>query len=618
MSITKTVAVLLVAATSTVEASPMQYWKRAQDAVLSHRDAIHAMRIQKVAGDKDPEQWGEFQASEFDHTAWNRPDQGLNAIVPPLTADTNVAEWCGVEANGQHQWFTENKCSKASTDMTYVDTHNNIREAKKGEVINMACDGVLCPAPKAPDCYVTPGICASDEWCMLNQQEVWDAAGAGGGNSIVQLDFCKDFFNSSEWSTNSAEDYHKMLQTNVDKNMTHVELETAIKLFNSAADRCSGTDGMAYGVAVTDEVDYMKGARGRCVKYRQEGQSCVPQFADFIDSSKKSLLPKMESGKQFKRPLLCDTTRGLQCTGSDFDVMPSTCVAERPKDVCFLGPWWDSTVCPRSETKAKGGLDYETTLNTVRSFLLLFPGDVGAASDCSYWDKSIKLGQATYDARVDGYAIVSALWPAHLGGKFASPGLPSFEQFEKGFVLPGISRKVCDAGSKDKDSRIAFLLAVQHIRTERANNIWSFIHFMMHNQPDFMNARRIAASREMANHLSQRYWCSNCRSYFTDGILEPYGLPPNSNNPIDHAKYWNFGHNVASEHVATTRGDDPWIYQLGDESVADMQNLFYVSFEQAEQQWKYDATEKEEAAVAAATRTSAGGKLRGSTKNMQM
>ena len=239
-------------------------------------------------------------------------------------------------------------------------------------------------------------------------------------------------------------------------------------------------------------------------------------------------------------------------------------------------------------------MDYEVALNTVKSFLLLFPSDQAGASQCHYWDTTKPLGQAAYNARVDSYAIVAALWPNHLGGEFAA-GLPSFDQFEKEFALPHVSRDVCDIASHDKDEYPCETrhLAMLQVRTTRPNYIWSIIHFMMHNQPDFMNANRIAASRELAVHLPKNFWCTNCRAYFTVGILETFGLPPNSNNPVDHAKYWNFGHSVASEHVASTRGDDPWHYQLDEESVADMQNPFYMSFERSEQQWKYNATEKE-------------------------
>ena len=564
-------AFILLAAVA--DATPRDYWKKTSAAVKENRDHMRELRTHKPANDKAPEAWRTGRALKFDAS-----------LVALLTPQTNISEWCGTKSSGQKQWFTENKCSLASTDMTYLDPHNNIREAKKGDVVAMECDSVMCPTPMVPDCYTTPedAPCAADEWCMLNQQEVWSAAaGAGGGTSLAQFEFCEEFQSAK---TSTPELYHQHLQTA--KNLTSVTLEQSHALFKSANSRCGGSNGMAYGIAIdSDTVDMWKGARGRCVKYRQEGQSCVPQMDNLMSSS--GLLPKTASGKNFERPLMCG--KGLQCTGADFDVMPSTCVPERPQDVCFLGPWWDSTVCPRTTTAARGGLDYETALNTVRSFLLLFAGDVSSPSTCEYWDSKTRLGKATYQARTEGYAIVSALWPSQISGKFAEPGLPSFEQFETEFELPGVSRKDCDAGAKDANSAIARQLALSHLRTERANFIWSIIHFLMHNQPDFMTAKRVAASRTMANHLSQRFWCTNCRNYFTEGILERYGLPPQSNDATEHAKYWNFGHNVASEHVASTRGDDPWIFQMGEASVAHLQNPYYVSFERAQEMWKYDS-----------------------------
>lgn len=50
------------------------------------------------------------------------------------------------------------------------------------------------------------------------------------------------------------------------------------------------------------------------------------------------------NGQVFERPLVCDPRGGpggskLTCTGPSFEVLPSTCVVARPRDVCFSGPW---------------------------------------------------------------------------------------------------------------------------------------------------------------------------------------------------------------------------------------------------------------------------------------
>jgi hypothetical protein len=576
-----------------VQPKPSEYWKHATPQVLKQRDWIYLMRAQ--SNEKNPDKWEK-----------DRLTQILNPT--PLIAETNLTEWCGDPTSGQRQWFTENKCAIAAFDMTYFDTAGryqgkpgNIRQAKQGDIIDMDCDSVICPTPKVPDCYTEPGICEgksrrmvhlifnlsaslitspkANEWCMLNQQEVWIASGIEGGSSIVQQEFCAAFFNSTEWNVASVDAYFDHLANEKQLNLT---FETAKDLYDSAVKRCGGNDGMAYGITWNEKFDYAKGSRGRCVKYRQENQSCVPQYASTLN-----LLPKMEDGKQFERPLLCDTNKNLVCTGPNFDVLPSTCVQERPRDICYFGPWWDSTICPRVETTAAGGMDYEMTLDTVRSFLLLFPGDVASPSDCEYWDVNTDLGKATLAARMDSYNIVKALWPSHLGGKFEIPGLPSFDTFETNFYLPLVSRADCDAhaATEEDGSEISYQLALAHIRAERANFIWSLVHFLMHNQPA-VSTSITAVSRNIAMLLSQRFWCTNCRSYWT-GVLEKYGLPPDSMNPLEHAKYWNFGHSVASEHVASIRGDDPWIYQLGQEDVVDLQNPFFISFEESVKMWTY-------------------------------
>mmetsp|Transcript_24956 Transcript_24956/g.27909 ORF Transcript_24956/g.27909 Transcript_24956/m.27909 type:complete len:593 (-) Transcript_24956:44-1822(-) len=583
--------ILLLVAISRTTAKPSDYWDDTTDAVISQRDDIYALRTVKAAGDKNPEQWlqsTECKAKKVNFAAGTT--ESIQTSVPSFTPETDLTEFCGDASDDQNMWFTENGCSKASVDMTYIDRTGNVRTAKKGEIIDMHCESVFCPPPKVPDCYNDPSYCASDEWCMLNQQEVWkQASGIGGGTPGFA--FCNKFFNSSEWTTDSVDDYYRFVQQTI----PDITQTAAIDVYKSAKERCNATDGSSEGVNVVASLRpfYGKGSRGRCVKYRQEGQSCVPQSVE--TNTMTSVGPKMVSGKQFKRPLLCDTTKGLHCTSSDFDVLPSTCVQERPQDICFHGPWYDSSICPRTETKVSGGMDYEWTLKTVRNFLLLFHTDTVLPTHCNYWDRSTPTGQAAYNARVDSYAIVAALWPTHLGGDFASLGLPSFDQFEEEFILPNVPWDKCDAGSKDPDKNACEtnILAMLGIATERANYIWSLIHFMMHNQPDSMNANRIAASRQLAVHLSTNFWCSNCRTYFTVGVLETFGLPPNSNNPEDHAKYWNFGHNIAGEHVSTTRGDDPWQYQAGEEIVADMQNPYYVSYERSKKQWTYNAAEKE-------------------------
>lgn len=387
--------IIVLAAVSSVTASPGSYWDRTSDAVV---DIAFSFR---------------------------------NEITP----DTNLTEYCGDKSSGQNMWFTENQCSIASVDMTYIIKDTTIiKDAKKGEVIALDCEAIECPKPKVPDCYVYPGQCEPDEWCMLNQQQVWIAGGAGGGSPFGVKPFCEEFFKDSTIS-GTAEAYYqfKKSQDGFD-DITELQAQN---IWNSAKFSCGGIDGKAHGITwvqsldPTTNVDYAKGSRGRCVKYRAESQSCIPRLTGGLEYA----LPKMESGKQFKRPLLCDPNKNLQCTGPEFEPLPSTCVTERPKDICYLGPWWNSTSCPRSETPIEGGLDYYTLLKSVKSFLLLFPSDSSHPSICEFWDRDTGLGNAAWEARKDGYSIIKDLWPAHLGGKFASPGLPAFDEWESGFEI---------------------------------------------------------------------------------------------------------------------------------------------------------------------------------------
>ena len=135
-----------------------------------------------------------------------------------------------------------------------------------------------------------------------------------------------------------------------------------------------------------------------------------------------------------------------------------------------------------------------------------------------------------------------------------------------------------------------------------------------------MSAEAVEASRATAVHLSRHFYCMECRSFFTEGILKPYGLPPTSTDRDAHAKCqlfverdchpflsperthsslaasldstdWNFGHNVASEHVATTIGGMPWIHPPigGTGPTAELKNAFFMPYDVAKEQWTYKA-----------------------------
>ena len=102
-----------------------------------------------------------------------------------------------------------------------------------------------------------------------------------------------------------------------------------------------------------------------------------------------------------------------------------------------------------------------------------------------------------------------------------------------------------------------------------------------------MRADQIEASRAIASLLQQNFWCTDCRGFFSIGILREYGYPPSSNNPMDHQAYWNLGHNVASEHTAATRGGHPWIHNINDKNVQKFggSKPYFMTLETAIEMW---------------------------------
>merc|ERR1712227_839168 len=174
---------------------------------------------------------------------------------------------------------------------------------------------------------------------------------------------------------------------------------------------------------------------------------------------------------------------------------------------------------------------------------------------CTFWNSS-----HVAFAIENAYSIIGALWPSHVVGPYPSWSAVTENLWTvRDINLATLPKERCDAESKDEHSPVAFALAKAGKWTMRPNLVWSLIHFMMHNQPAPMPSMAVEASQALATHLSENFWCNDCRGFFTIGILSAYGMPPDVADGEAHARYWNLGHNVASEHVATTRGGHPWI-----------------------------------------------------------
>lgn len=194
--------------------------------------------------------------------------------------------------------------------------------------------------------------------------------------------------------------------------------------------------------------------------------------------------------------------------------------------------------------------------------------------------------------RRQGYKIFKALWPEKLVGPY-----PTYNEVKENFYniggvnLLAMDVENCQTEDDDDLSPTAEALATVGTWSTQPNMVWSLIHFLMHNQPSPMPARAVEASQALASHLSENFWCNDCRGFFTIGVLSAYGLPPSAADGEAHARYWNFGHNVASEHVATTRGGHPWINTIAEVQEKGIYNPFYVPYATSVAMWRVEDDE---------------------------
>mmetsp|Transcript_3276 Transcript_3276/g.6942 ORF Transcript_3276/g.6942 Transcript_3276/m.6942 type:complete len:517 (-) Transcript_3276:34-1584(-) len=461
---------------------------------------------------------------------------------------------CGEKIDGQAMWYTKYDCSLASANVSFV-YNNSIVNAKKGDVIPWACESAMCPPPARRDCYLNPDICEADEYCWIDQHERWGPWTMGENGKTPDEDFCNKDLNSwiSKQNLNKAQI--------VDLRRTH-------RLACKGTKKASGQD-------------VYKTIRGQCVKYRKEEQSCSSYSLTFrkefgFDSS----YARKENGNVFKRPLRCDERTHI-CTGPEFDVLPNTCVKKRPADVCYYGPWWDSSVCLRTEANAPtSGLAYNQAVQAFATAILLFPGEIMSPGSCEFWDTSSAIGRQANVTRKQIYNIIAALWPTAAG---APPTLDDLLKYNPTPLQLAGGVEECYEQQGNASSSVPSMLHNLTIAATRPNLVWSLVHFAMHNQPRPMSFKRVQASRALAEFLMENFWCTDCRGFFAIGVVKEYGLPPSTMDPDSHAKWWWWGHNVASEHVATTRGGHPWEWQIGSQGNTDVQNPFFMAWEDAQE-----------------------------------
>jgi len=481
---------------------------------------------------------------------------------------------CGPPIKDQKMYFAgPGRCSIASANMDYLAHDGKIKHARKGEIIEMNCDDVFCPIPVIADCYMSPDICSKNEWCWVRQHEKWGAWAMGPlpngtfGHTPA-MEYCKEFIPAYEEALKIAQqenDMKKIIQLN---RSLEILCPSSSQTFSNA----------------------WRPIRGQCVPFRQEQQSCFQQ-QDLSPAFNGSLAPRYmldNKGAPMERPLAC--APDLTCTAPNFNVLPSTCVQKRPRDICYYGPWWDSSDCPRQKMMMRPGLNYKLTVDAMISAAMLYPGEIASMGSCTYWDRTTTLGKSVLRVREQVYKIAVDLWPYQL---LKPP--PSLEELSEMLpdpfwylvhvknMSPEEASRRCPIYADDKKSKVSQLLAEASILSAQPNKVWSLVHFFTFNLIDLqITQEKGLASQALATLLAQNFWCNDCRSFFEVGVIEQFGLPPLGTG-MDIAKWWHHAHNTASEHVATTRAGHPWIHQL--DALPSYQNPFYMTWEDAYHMW---------------------------------
>lgn len=557
---------------------------------------------------------------------------------------------CGRQSNvssSGNMWFTAYGCRVAAGKVSYVNQNGSFAAAEANEIIDLQKspgEAVYWPSPSRTDCYYDGSLCGPDEWCMTERHEKWGPWAETPSGQTADAHCTQPYFGFSVLLLNETQ-RRALNQSIVDDTCGGVYCE------NGA---CSTYAGSMNAVAsLSQGPSPWRPVRGQCVKYRKKNQSCYMTFSHFGDFYRDAFIATTDpfhEGGSIERPMVCapglvctevlagiqscvdpnelsnDATGtpreenescgpempckpGLVCTGPELQVLNSTCVKPRPPDLCFAGPWWDSTSCPRSgldplgNKPPCGGMTYAFALESLYTTMLLSPGEIVSAGSCSYWfqldGQSSGWAQRTSQLRRTIYDIFDTLWPRHIPGFEV---LPTFDMIEREvYAIPYSNASTCVAAEQatctsSNDSQICHLqdrLAYAGQIVNQPCKVWSLIHWVMANLLPIMTEEQVHASQSIALVLRDNFWCNDCRGFFTIGVLGEFGYPPSSRNSIDHERYWNLGHNQASEHVATTRGGHPWMFQLANQTsgpytASSFQNPFFMPFECSHHQWKQD------------------------------
>ena len=479
-------------------------------------------------------------------TNLTRSDMFCVLLSSALLAFASAQSHAGDVSNEQCFGFSARGQSIAGDNFLYLPIGNDpktgpLKQAMQGQLINLTCASVVCPSPAVPSCFFDSSMCSSSEWCMLDTEIMWGPWAMGNNGQTPGANGRGGF-----------------------------QCETAIEA------------GMVwwYDTVCSQNVSWgpWDSMRGRCVPYRNEHESCQEeiQINHAMFGPEYAVRP---NGKPFSRPLRCRPD--LVCTG-DVEPLPHTCVKKRPPNVCYSGPWWNSTWC-----KVGGGAggEYETGLplealkDAATSLLLQLPQEHMVATEASFW-YSVEGNRS----REIIQNIVETLWP-------------EVYRPQTTFPIP-----VPDPRSTGPPYTAAWNETAAHVGSLLAQTprVWSTIHSLITNTKELMDPPQIQASQALALFLAQSFICPDCRGFWRIDVLDVIGLPPSSNDREDHIKWWWKAHNMVSEHTAATRGGHPWVYpSLTDAQFVEFvgkpanntkllrcQNPFFLPYADAVDMWK--------------------------------
>merc|ERR1712061_591288 len=138
---------------------------------------------------------------------------------------------------------------------------------EKGTLIKMRCENWECPIPPVPNCYLDRDVCIEGkEWCMVETHEKWGQWAMGASGNTPDFDHCGD-------------EYHWLIGNASQLDLPEDQLQDLSKSRDAICQ--SSKVGVASGYELVDGLAGTMGyntwmpSRGKCVRFRQEGESCI-------------------------------------------------------------------------------------------------------------------------------------------------------------------------------------------------------------------------------------------------------------------------------------------------------------------------------------------------------